>query len=51
MLAANSDVQTRFIGVGLEAVFSTPAQFHKIMRDEVEQWAQVIRAANIPPLE
>jgi tripartite-type tricarboxylate transporter receptor subunit TctC len=50
-IAANSDVQTRFVGVGLEAVSSTPAQFHKIMRDEVEQWAQVIRAANIPPLE
>jgi tripartite-type tricarboxylate transporter receptor subunit TctC len=48
---ATPEVQSRMLGVGLEAAASTPEQFHQMMRAEVEQWAQVIRAANIPPLE
>ncbi len=50
-IIASPDVPGRFQGVGLEAESSTPEQFRTIMREESEQWAQVIRAAGIPPLE
>jgi tripartite-type tricarboxylate transporter receptor subunit TctC len=46
-----SETQARLLSAGLEAASGTPEQFHQIMRDEIAMWAQVIRAANIPPLE
>lgn len=41
------DVQTRFATQGLEPTGSTPGQYKQLMRAEVEQWAKVIRDANI----
>lgn len=41
------DVQTRFATQGLEPTGSTPAQYKQLMRAEVEQWAKVIKDANI----
>jgi tripartite-type tricarboxylate transporter receptor subunit TctC len=41
------DVATRFATQGLEPTGSTPAQFKQVMQAEVEQWARVIKEANI----
>jgi tripartite-type tricarboxylate transporter receptor subunit TctC len=41
------DVQARFATQGLEPTGSTPAQFKQLMQAEVDQWAKVIRDANI----
>lgn len=41
------DVQAMFAIQGLEATGSTPEQFRHIMQAEIEQWAKVIKDANI----
>ncbi len=41
------DVQAMFATQGLEASGSTPEWFREIMQAEIEQWARVIRDANI----
>src|SRR5262249_40037217 len=40
-------VQARFADVGGMVLPGTPADFSKLIRDDTEKWAKVIRAANI----
>ena len=42
-----ADVRTRFAGMGVDALGTTPAQLTAIMHAELEKWSRVIRAANI----
>jgi tripartite-type tricarboxylate transporter receptor subunit TctC len=42
-------VRERFATFSLEAVPSTPAEFRKVLSDELKKWAEVVKAANIKP--
>jgi tripartite-type tricarboxylate transporter receptor subunit TctC len=44
-----ADVRTRFAGMGVDAIGTTPAQLATIMQDDLEKWGRVIRTANIKP--
>jgi tripartite-type tricarboxylate transporter receptor subunit TctC len=39
--------KSRLVGLGVEPMSMTPAEFGKFMMDETEKWGKVIRAANI----
>jgi tripartite-type tricarboxylate transporter receptor subunit TctC len=41
------DVRDRFTQMGIDPVGSSPAEFERFLKDEVEKWAKVIRAANV----
>jgi len=42
-----SDVQERFTALGIEPVGSSPQQFDRFFRAEVEKWAKVVKATGI----
>jgi len=42
-------VKERLMAQGAEAAASTPAEFDRVIRDELAKWEYVIRAANIKP--
>ena len=42
-------VKDRLIAQGAEAAPSTPAEFERVIKDELAKWEYVIRAANIKP--
>jgi tripartite-type tricarboxylate transporter receptor subunit TctC len=42
-------IKARFADLGGTALTLTPAEFGKLIADETEKWAKVIRAANIKP--
>ncbi len=44
---AEPDVKARLVGMGIEPLSMTPAQFGKFIADETAKWGKVIRAANI----
>jgi tripartite-type tricarboxylate transporter receptor subunit TctC len=41
------DLKERFIGLGIDPAGSTPDEFTTFLRNEVEKWGKVIRAANV----
>jgi tripartite-type tricarboxylate transporter receptor subunit TctC len=41
------DMQERLKGLGMLPSFMNPEQISKFQKDEIEKWAQVIKAANI----
>ncbi len=41
------DVQERFAALGIEAVPSSPAQFDRFFRAEVDKWARVVKSTGI----
>ena len=41
------EIKERFSQLGIEPVGSTPAEFTRFLKAEVDKWAQVIRAANV----
>ena len=43
------DIRQRLLDQGAEPVGSTPAEFDKILREEVAKWVDVIRASGIRP--
>ncbi|MEO8302998.1 MAG: tripartite tricarboxylate transporter substrate binding protein [Betaproteobacteria bacterium] len=45
----NPQVKERLLAQGAEAAPSTPAEFDRIIKDELHKWEYVIRAANIKP--
>ena len=45
---AAPDVQKRFADLGVEARAMTPAQMKQFFGGEVQRWARVVEAANIP---
>jgi hypothetical protein len=44
-----SQGQARLTDLGSAVVAASPAEFAKLIADETEKWAKVIRAANIKP--
>jgi tripartite-type tricarboxylate transporter receptor subunit TctC len=46
---ADPKIKARFADLGGTAMALTPAEFGKLLADETEKWAKVIRAANIKP--
>jgi tripartite-type tricarboxylate transporter receptor subunit TctC len=46
---ADPKIKARFADLGGTATALTPAAFGKLLADETEKWAKVIRAANIKP--
>jgi tripartite-type tricarboxylate transporter receptor subunit TctC len=46
---ADPKIKARFADLGGIALALTPADFGKLIADETEKWAKVIRAANIKP--
>jgi len=46
---ADPKIRGRFADLGGTALALTPAEFGKLIADETEKWAKVIRAANIRP--
>jgi tripartite-type tricarboxylate transporter receptor subunit TctC len=46
---ADSKMKARLAGLGGIAIAGSPTDFGKLIADETEKWAKVIRAANIKP--
>jgi len=46
---ATSDLRDKLLLQGAEATSTTPAEFEKLIRDELKQWEYVIREAKITP--
>jgi tripartite-type tricarboxylate transporter receptor subunit TctC len=46
-IVAEPDTRTRLVNVGMRPLSMTAAQFGKLIADDTEKWAKVIRAANI----
>jgi tripartite-type tricarboxylate transporter receptor subunit TctC len=46
---ADPKIKARLADLGGVAIVMTPAEFGKLIADETEKWAKVIRAANIKP--
>nr|MBA3507148.1 tripartite tricarboxylate transporter substrate binding protein [Betaproteobacteria bacterium] len=42
-------VKEKLLAQGAEAAPSTPAEFDRVIKDELAKWEYVIRAANIKP--
>jgi len=48
-ILSTPEMREVFLREGAEAATMTPAQFAKTIRDEIEGWKQVAKAANIKP--
>ncbi len=46
-IVAEPDTRTRLVGLGVRPLSMTPAEFAKLIADDTEKWAKVIRSANI----
>jgi tripartite-type tricarboxylate transporter receptor subunit TctC len=46
---ADPNIQARLADLGVVVLAGSPADFGKLITDETEKWAKVIRAANIKP--
>jgi len=46
-VVGDSQTKARLVGLGVEPMSMTPADFGKLIANETEKWAKVIRAANI----
>jgi len=46
---ADPKIKARFADLGGTTLTLKPAEFGKLLADETEKWAKVIRAANIRP--
>ena len=49
MALADPKIKARFADLGGTPLALTPAAFGKLLADETEKWAKVIRAAHIKP--
>jgi tripartite-type tricarboxylate transporter receptor subunit TctC len=46
---ADAKLRARLADLGLTILFGSPAEFRKLIVEDTEKWAKVIRAANIKP--
>jgi tripartite-type tricarboxylate transporter receptor subunit TctC len=46
---ASADVKERFAGLGLEPQIGTPEAFDRIIREDIERWSKVVKAAKLAP--
>jgi tripartite-type tricarboxylate transporter receptor subunit TctC len=47
--AGSPEVKKRLTAQGVEVVTTTPMEFAKVIREELTQWASVVKAAGIKP--
>jgi tripartite-type tricarboxylate transporter receptor subunit TctC len=47
--AADAKINATFTDIGGIAIAGSPADFSKLIAEEIEKWGKVIRAANIKP--
>jgi tripartite-type tricarboxylate transporter receptor subunit TctC len=47
--AGSADVKSRLAAQGVDVVSTSPAEFSKVIREELAQWASVVKAAGIKP--
>src|SRR5262245_53077327 len=48
-VVAEPNVKARLVGLGLQPMSLTSAEFGKFIADQTDKWAKVIRSANIKP--
>src|SRR5262245_29031708 len=48
-IVADPNMRARLVGLGLQPMSLTSAEFGKFIADQTDKWAKVIRAANIKP--
>jgi len=48
-IVAEPNMKARLVGLGLQPMSLTSAEFGKFIADQIEKWGKVIRAANIKP--
>ena len=48
-VVVKSEVKEKLAKAGINAVASSPAQFAKIIRDDLDKWTKIIHAAGIQP--
>jgi tripartite-type tricarboxylate transporter receptor subunit TctC len=48
-VVAEPNVKARLVGLGLQPMSLTPAEFGKFIADQIEKWAKVIKSAGIKP--
>jgi len=48
-IVAEPNMKARLVGLGLQPMSLTSAEFGKFIADQTDKWAKVIRAANIKP--
>ena len=48
-IVAEPNMKARLVGLGLQPMSLTSAEFGKFIADQIDKWAKVIRAANIKP--
>jgi tripartite-type tricarboxylate transporter receptor subunit TctC len=48
-VVADPDMKARLIGLGVPPMSMAPAEFGKLIADETEKWAKVIKFAGIKP--
>jgi tripartite-type tricarboxylate transporter receptor subunit TctC len=46
---ASADVKERFAGLGLAPQVSTPEAFDRLIREDIERWSTVVKAAKLAP--
>ena len=46
-ILASAEVRERFIGEGIEPIGGTPESFGKFIREEIDKYAKVVKAANL----
>jgi len=46
---ADAKIKGRFTELGIQPMPMTPAEFGKLLADDIDKWAKVIRAARIRP--
>jgi hypothetical protein len=46
---ADPKIKTRLADLGANVLALSPADFGRLIADEIEKWGKVIRAANIKP--
>jgi tripartite-type tricarboxylate transporter receptor subunit TctC len=48
-VVTDPNMKASFVGLGIEPISMTPAEFGKLIADETEKWANVVKFAGIKP--
>ena len=48
-VVSQGDVKEKFLNAGFEAVGSSPEQFAQFLKDDLEKYARIAKAAGIKP--
>jgi tripartite-type tricarboxylate transporter receptor subunit TctC len=48
-VVADPKIKARLVGLGVEPMSMTPAEFRKFIAEETEKWGEAVRTAKIKP--